>query len=400
MYAQRQEAIFSIHPEEIRFNTYFLLSNIYDSASVYYEIGNISFTDNIQQKHWIYLSDSLEKLPQKSFQSSWTVGESQDFFQILRTESFYLPNNYIQIEFFRKSVLNRDPCKAFQNSNSSGGSRGIDDLSKFTVDLVDANTNMVLATIDSVISPPVNNRFEAILLGSETDLTYHKRVVPSNCINRNVYIRFTVLRDGSTPFGMIAKSFKFWTNRASVFDLYGSYVDNPLFFDSVNTLFRNRLINYLDSVELATGSVIVPEFYPPNFGVFFADRYYFKGIYNQMVMSNGDTIKISKNNLLKESIYQKDEEDKLRIIALAPSIVRNLSEVYLKFYNNKSQNLDIFLTNINGDLVLTICKKRDFSKGIQTLNLISRNIPKGLYFLNIIPEDGDSWLTRKIYFVE
>lgn len=189
IYSQRQNSIFSIFPDDKRFNSTFLINNTFDSAMVFYEVGNIFYCDENQHKHKVYLSDSLDKLPNRFHQASGTLGESVELFQILRTETFHLPGNALQFEFFRYSLLRKDPCSAFSSSESSGESSGIDDLSKFKIDVIDAATNMVLSTIDSIISEPVNHRNFGNLIGTSPELTYHLRPIPQNCKNKNVYLR-------------------------------------------------------------------------------------------------------------------------------------------------------------------------------------------------------------------
>ncbi|HRP01547.1 MAG TPA: hypothetical protein PLE30_02755 [Candidatus Kapabacteria bacterium] len=396
-FAQRQNAIFSIQDMDIKYNHYFVVANIFDSAMVYYEIGNISYINNMQEKTRIYLSDSITKIAGKYLQASNIQGENPEFHSILRTESFFLPEQATQLEFYRRSLINKDPCSSVKPNNGAN-KWGYDDMSKFRIDIVDAGTYTVLASIDSVISNPVANRIDGVLIGSEPYTTIHLRDLPSNCKNKNVYLRVTTFRVGQSPFGMVAKSMNTWVNRSALYDYNGLYVDNENFFDSLNTIFRSKLIQNLDSIQSTSGNVSIPEFYPPNFGNLFMDRYLFKGRYNVYIEANGDTIKIARNELLKESIESEESSDKLKFITVAPSILNGQNEVYLKFYNSMQQSLNIFVTDLNGAKIANICNN-NFEQGIHTINFITKNLLNGLYFINIVDNNAEQWVTQKIYII-
>lgn len=397
--SQRQNAIFSIYENDKKFNTNFIITNVFDSAMVYYEVGNFYFINYSLQKNRIYLSDSLNNIPLKYKQASGSLGEISEFYQILRTETFFLPDNANQIEFFRHSLLSKSPCQSFSSSNGDGASSGIDDLSRFRIDIMDAGNDLLLASIDSVISTPINDRESATLSGTEPFTTIHLRDIPFNCKNKNIYLRITTFRDGPSPFGMIIKPILVWINRSALYDYFGNYISNPSIFDSLNTIFRSKLITYLDSLDFANGNVSVPEFYPPNFGIFFADRYYFKGLFYNIIQPKGDTIKVSRNSLLKEKIDESSESGKIQFISVAPSIIRGNKEFYIKFQNNKDQKLKIFITDIEGNFVLKV-NDSEFLSGVHTINFITRNIANGIYFINILAEESDDLITEKVYVVE
>lgn len=198
---------------------------------------------------------------------------------------------------------------------------------------------------------------------------------------------------------MTSKLLKFWINRSAVFDVFGNYIDNSVIFDSLNVIFRSQLITYLDSLENLNGDIELPEYYPPNFASLYADRYIFKGLYNVIIAPDGDTIKISNGGLLKESIHDSKFSDKLKFLYVAPSVIRGNKEFYIKFNNNKVQRLKIFITDIEGNFVLKV-NESEFLSGVHTINFITRNIINGIYFINIIAEESDDWITEKVYVME
>jgi len=154
------------------------------------------------------------------------------------------------------SQINTDPLHAHFLLRFTGH---LKDESRFVIQLVDANTDNTLYTIDSVGVSQTAGQQLAIPYGT-SPLTMNRAVaLPNSHAGANVYIRILPYRYGTTPYGM-KLSFYASTYSLSSFCEYtmsgSNSINQPGVKSTLDSLYLARLVAHYDSVVVDSGCVL------------------------------------------------------------------------------------------------------------------------------------------------
>jgi len=254
-FAGNHKPVFQIKPENIDFLRYFFISNLYDSAKVIYKFGEVKLISG-DNTNFINLVHSLDTVEGKSRFGTSEQGISYDLQSLARTENFVIPNTgFPKITFFRGINESGQPGKPDRYFYGYGkGEWDIADRTEFVLQLVNANDDVVMAVLDSVVSMPNSDPQADSLFGTNPYIVFHEWAIPPLYWDSTVYLRVSPRRYGPTPLGLIMSEQSLWANYGSLVDLSGANLgmENQNMLDSLCWL---ELTSYLDSVILATGKL-------------------------------------------------------------------------------------------------------------------------------------------------
>jgi hypothetical protein len=293
-------AVFSIRPNNVDYLRYLHIQNQFDSAIVGYTIGEFR----------IISSGNESKIALSSFPNEFTdiegdstIGIDPILLPLTRTASFTLPSSG-EVKFYRELMVTGIPCNTEYKGGSTGGGTGgwqdahwiigshkILDQTEFVVEIIRESDNTIIGTIDSVGVLPNPATKLALRYGTEPDSINHHCLLPSGYGGTKVYLRVSPRRNGPTPYGLVMRKITSWVSLSTLFErsptsiLKCSHSD----LDTLRTRYVNEVIDYSDSVKLATGSL------PGNFKLFLQDsvhtaaylnRYYVDSSYTDSTYGN------------------------------------------------------------------------------------------------------------------
>ncbi len=262
-FAGNNKPIFQNTPENIDFLRYFFISNLYDSAKVIYKFGEVKLISG-DNTELINLTHSLDTVEGKSRFGTSEQGVSYDLQSLARTENFQLPNTgFSKITFFRDINESGNPGKPNKYCHGYGdGKWDIADTTEFVLQLVNANYDVVMAVLDSVVSMPNSDPHADSLFGTNPNFVFQDWIVPTFLFDSTVYLRVSPRRYGHSPLGLIIKENDFWVNYGSLMDQNGASLGMEN-YDTIDSLCWIELKIYLDSVFLATGELPIYNYHVP-----------------------------------------------------------------------------------------------------------------------------------------
>lgn len=290
---QSEHIFFNYRTEERPFLYYYSLWNQFDSSVVMYEFGEVHFINGTIRQNAVLST----LVPQRNLQGTNAQGISTDLEAMARTENFTIPGEG-DIRWFGQLQSFQVPCNGLAKRDEPNKPRpnwGIVDQTEFVIQLVEAGSNMVLATLDSVgvrptgaVPPVVDTRY-----GTNVERVKHSAVIPASYTGKQVYVRISPRRYGPTPYGLSITRYKSWFNLTAEWDSTGT-VQIPLSAtDSLRDVWFTGLIAYCDSVKAETGWL--PDLHGISFAkksglAFYHDRYF-----NVQVDAHGDSSWVEKH---------------------------------------------------------------------------------------------------------
>jgi hypothetical protein len=413
-------ALLDITPENSRFLWYFTFYNIFDSASVECTIGEFYVENNgIKTKCFPYLEPSLRLCNWKILGQS-APGEDTILTQVAKTLNFtYRPNS--RVIFFRELVVGI-PCGLNPPPRDTNRYYGDDanfwvafpgvilDTSEWVIQLVDANTNEVLWTIDSVGIATNYDSPIARYYGTNPIRMNQIRDLPNEFAGDTVYIRISTRRYGPTPFGMWLYlspiSYSLSTFREYGKDCYfPGHACNFDYDDFERNYYFPRLIEYLDSVVAARGGPLKFEDLPGK--QFWASgdlldslytRYFNKWYINDTMyfwVERGDSI------APRIGIWPSREGPTKTLTSPDGTKITYFYDAETKTFvfrsNARLENCRIKVFNLLGNL-LWESQSFQISEGINKVVFPSSIIPNGVAIIQIIDSEGSIVFSGKEIF--
>ncbi len=405
------KAIFPITLENAKYLRYMYYQNNFDSAEVNYILGEFRLKNgssvtriNVARKmahEFIYIQgDSIHQ------------GEDSVLINYGVSETFTYPQNS-QLEFYRE-LTSSAPCSYPLNNDTTkwlGGSGDwkdgfwaigmgrILDNSQFVLQLVRKSDNLVVAILDSVGVAPNPNSVLAQRYGTEPDTNNHIMNLPDSFAGRQVYLRVSPRRTGTTAYGMNFKVISTCINYSLLYD-YKYITRNNCTESQINYFsseFFSQLINYCDSVKNATG------FLPGYISVYNKcltkeqDSIFNYTYFEQIVRPSGDTIYVEKSNdsLFRERrLYINDTELKnrinenlVKIISLYPNpVTKGKLNISLDCKNELNAGFEVF--TLDGKYIGKYWNGR-LTPGLSNYMINVSDISGGTYFLAIINDNNE-----------
>lgn len=368
------EALLGITPENSAFLWYFTYYNIFDSVSVECQIGEFSYEHNGVKNKIIPRIDPIFST------SFWRIlgqnqpGEDTILTQLVRTENFIYSQNS-KINFYRAlsvgiscgSVFPPIDTNAYYGDDRKfwvGNLGSILDTSEWVIQLMDAATNQVLWTIDSVGIGTNYDSPVAKLYGTNPKKMNHSRDLPNEFAGDTVYIRVSARRYGPTPYGMwlYATPSKF-----SLSSFY-EYVENdcliPFFkcnFDYQNfeRYYFGKLVEYLDSLVESRGQPLKFSDLPSN------TTWINRGLSDSLYSRYFDKIPLNDS-----TFYWVERSNELPRVGVLEKLEKNS---VLKSKTNESLSLSYIYDAKSNSLILQSNKKYE-NCTIRAYNLLGEKI--------------------------
>lgn len=390
-----QPVIFDYRAEDRDFLNYYYIWNQFDSSVVMYEFGEVTFVNT--SRHNIPLSKIVKDGQQ--IQGVGTQGVSTDLELIARTEDFNVPSEG-EIQWFGRLQSFRTPCGRLSGGHKDEPNRpsqswGIVDRTEFVVQLVDAQSGTVIATLDSVGVQPTGAGTSTVDTRYGTNVERVKRsfAIPASYTGTKVYVRISPRRYGPTPFGLTISRYRSWINLSAEYDSTGTTQIPLTQTEVLRDQWFTELIIYCDSVKQQTGWL------PELQGISFAKEshlaIFHSKYFTPAVDINGDTVwnEIHTTPISKRSagntriVGAVDVAPLARITSIAPHPVvsENISFTLLV---GMDMNARLELISLDGKQVGNLWNG---SLRVGRLNLtvpIPKEIPNGSYILVLYGEPG------------
>lgn len=205
------KALLGITPENSRFLWYFHFFNVFDSVDVEATYGEFQIVRNNEMRKVNFKIDQFFESNNWRILGQEEVGEDRILSGVARTEPFVY-DSASKLQFFRLLTAGIS-CSAtppidtnankIQDAPFWVGYVGVVlDTSEWVVQLMDKETERVLASLDSVgISTNYNSPY-ANVYGTNPRITKVEVDLPDEFAGREVYLRISTRRYGPTPLGM------------------------------------------------------------------------------------------------------------------------------------------------------------------------------------------------------
>jgi hypothetical protein len=392
-----QTIIFDHRVEDRDFLQYYYIWNQFDSSTVMYEFGEVTFLHTAERQN-IPLSRFIKKRQQ--LQGESTQGISTDLEGLARTEDFTIQGEG-EIHWFGRLQSFRTPCYGVgegHEPNKPTPNWGVVDRTEFVVQLVDAGSNTVLATLDSVgvnptaTAPPfVDTRY-----GNNIEKVTRSYKIPAIYSGKVVYVRISPRRYGPTPYGLAISKYSSWLNLTAEYDSTGTSQIPLSATDSLRDMWFTQLLDYCDSVKAQTGWL------PDLQGISFAKRTHLAAYHNryfipQLDNATGDTVWHEKHVLPNAKrgtrFGQSYAVQNAAIISIAPNpVVSSTVELILQIELAMPYNL--ILVSSDGQRIGSLWNNI-LQKGQTKLTVsIPKEIANGSYML-VLETDSDEKVANR-----
>lgn len=389
-----QTVIFDHRVEDRDFLQYYYIWNQFDSSTVMYEFGEVTFLDGAVRQN-IPLSGLIKKGQQ--LQGSEVQGISTDLEEIARTEKFTIPGEG-EIQWFGRLQSFRTPCDgsgAGYEPNKPVPNWGIVDRTEFVVQLLDATSNTVLATLDSIgvnptgtVPPVVDTRY-----GTHIERVKHSAVIPASYTGKVVYVRISPRRYGPTPYGLTISKYTSWINLSAEYDSIG-IEQIPLSETAIlRDIWFTKLIEYCDSIKTETGWL--PDFR----GISFAkkhhiDSYHSRYFTPQVDNTTGDTLwheKHIKPMAKRGGVVQTGERVQMAPLAIIQSIAPNpvvSDNTELLLLAGTDMACSVELVSTDGQRMGSLWDGLLYAGQVKVVVAVPKDISNGSYMLILEGNDG------------
>lgn len=423
MYAQLSNTFFGVRPENHRFLRYNYIENEFDSSVVLLICGEFTVTHSstTQRVNLEYLPSSVIKT------GSSTAGIDTQLAAFARTESFIAPASSMDISFYREMSVSALPCDSWVGSGSSGGGGGspydrywgigtgkVPEQTEFVLQLVRTSDDVVLAVIDSVGVTANSTTAVVPYYGTNpNDLSPTKTIsISPSDVGKNVYIRISPRRYGSTPLGMRMRQISSWFNWSAAFQRNtsgGFFLIPSSQKDSSNQLYFDEVIAYCDSVKTATGQL------PENIGgivlltseqdSIFRDKYFIKKTApNSAIYYEEKGVISSQGPLYPKRSYSMPQEtggiatyegSMVRLLSASPQPAHD--ETFRIQVECKTTSIPVsihLLPYVSG--TTRIVWEGVLSEGRQDIVVHREGLAAGVYYLSLHNAVGEPLSTMKI----
>ncbi|MFW6222400.1 MAG: hypothetical protein ACOC3T_02185 [Bacteroidota bacterium] len=402
---------YAVSPEDQKYLTYLHYNNTFDSASTTYKIGEIrtiSGNDTAYHNiHYYYFDyQMLVGIPDQ--------GVDTLLQQFGHTEDLTYSDG-AKLKFYR--LLNCDQLcgEEFDPEGDDIGGTGdwradywrvgrgtVLDRTEWVLQMVDAQTDSVLAVLDSVGVAPNPNSALAQRYGTDPDYANHEADLPEQYENRRIYLRISPRRYGPTPYGM---DMNFITIPASLSTYYeispNGFKKTTSQCDSLlREKFFDYLIDYCDSMFVNYGHL--------GGGLQFAvfaegkDSIINNRYFNiDTVLEGGQIIwklkapPYGKKRLPDEYLPPYRDIEKIEITGVGPNPIRN-SDFEIKIScANIREEAEVILLNISGDEYKIWGGVLDKASNVIRINL-EEQLYQGVYTLCVRLLNGKAMDCTKI----
>lgn len=260
-----QDAVFSIRPGSEQYLRYLRYENLFDTATVACTFGEIR----------LIAGSSIRYIPLSTFAGELKVttgatgqGEDPVLLPLGTSKPFTIPAEAgVQIGFYRDMEA-YIPCGTDRSGPSGGGSGTwednhwavgagrVQDRTEWVVQIVRADNDKVVGTLDSVGVLPNPATMTVQRYGTIPDRTNHVRPVPSALAGTTVYLRVSPRRYGPTPFGLALNKITSWLSLSTMFEYAptGKLRCTDADVKYLQNAYFDELLAFTDSTMLATGN--------------------------------------------------------------------------------------------------------------------------------------------------
>lgn len=398
--ATAQTVIFNHRVEDREFLNYYYIWNQFDSAAVMYDFGEVTFIEGTTQ-HNIPLSGLVRD--RERVQGTDAQGINTNLETLTRTENFSI-SGAGEVQWFGQLQSFRSPCNGFggqgEGPNKPVPNWGVVDRTEFVVQLVDANTGVVLATLDSVgvnptgtVPPIVDTRY-----GVHPERARRSVVIPATHTGKTVYVRVSPRRFGPTPYGLILSRYDLWVNESALYDSTGTTHISATEVSTLRNKWCTELLTYCDSVKAQTGWL------PDLEGISFADDRHLAAFHSRYfdprLNATGDTLwqerhpasmpppKRGSSSTMIKSVDGNNIAPLAGFRNIAPHpVISETAEVGLIV--GIDMNARLALISVDGRRMGVIWEGSLMPGRPQVTVKIPRDIPNGSYILVLEQENGD-----------
>lgn len=398
--ATAQTVVFNHRVEDREFLNYYYIWNQFDSAAVMYDFGEVTFIEGTTQ-HTIPLSGLVQD--RERVQGTDAQGISTDLETLTRTENFSL-SGAGEVQWFGQLQSFRSPCNGFwgqgESPNKPVANWGVVDRTEFVVQLVDANSGVVLATLDSVgvhptgtVPPVVDTRY-----GVHPERARRSAVIPATHAGKTAYVRVSPRRFGPTPYGLILSRYDLWVNESALYDSTGTTHISATEVTTLRNKWFTELLTYCDSVKAQTGWL------PDLEGISFANDSHLAAFHSRYfdprLNATGDTLwqerhlasipppKRGSSSTMIKSVDGNSIAPLAGFRNIAPNpVMSETAEVGLIV--GIDMNARLALISVDGRRMGTIWEGSLMPGRPQVTVKIPRDIPNGSYILVLEQENGD-----------
>lgn len=383
-----QDLFFNYRVEDRPFLNYYSIWNQFDSSAVMYWFGEVhSIHENVRQNAVL----SLAFPGRVNIQDEGVEGVSSKLQGMARTENFTIPGAG-EIRWFGQLLSFRTPCNpsvSGDEHNKPGPGWGVTDWTEFVIQLVDAESDVVLAVLDSVgvrptapDGPRVDTRY-----GNHPEQVKRSAPVPAGYTGKQVYVRVSPRRYGPTPYGLAITRFSSWCNLTAEWDSTGT-TQIPLSGTEVlRDLWFAGLIDYCDSVKAATGWL------PDLHGISFAKRsglsiYHARYFTTHVDGQTGDTSWVEKHTAVAKRGSSGTPAPPASVQSIAPNPVTG-ETVDLELLVGLDMHYRLEVVSLDGRRLGSVWSGF-LNTGQARLTVpIPQNLAGGIYILLLEQENGE-----------
>lgn len=388
--------------------------NAFDSARVSYELSEITLISGQQGSTPIWLRLRPEDLNVHDaggslYAGADASGPDYQLAELAVTRAFAVPSQGASVAFTR--VLSAESCDLQPPSGPRTGTNGSEgapsrddhrflagharilDTTSFALQVVDANSGTILATIDSVGVLPNDQHDYATRIGTFPDATQRTVVLPSACHGRYVRLRVLPYRMGPTPHGMHLRRIPRMIHLSEAYSQAGDRSDwepswwNFAYQRQLDSLQSTVFIEHAYNEVAATGCT---PWLPPGLHLYGHHQNLFVQLYKSASTSNAACAELRElQRLWYASTTDRDDTHKhhgLSNVADSIDIVLSNNELTIHNRGNERTNVRLHAIDMRGtrhELAAISTLHADATVSVSYLHLLT-----GLYVVNMSTNDS------------
>ncbi|MFP4543647.1 MAG: T9SS type A sorting domain-containing protein [Bacteroidota bacterium] len=398
-----KEPVFAYNSENYRFNQYLHFTNAFETAYVYYLVGEFKLISDSDETR-IYIKPDLAEFENRTLKGSSEQGINYDLMPYSRTETFRVPEiGHQKISFFREMKVNYDPCDPDEFEDENDDYDLIADHQEFVLRIVDAEIGETIDIIDSVGVTQHNAIDSTAKYGTSPNTAWIVRDIPEAAYGRDVYLEVVPKRWGQTPYGMVLKLQSYQISQTAWVDSLGTRHFWDDYWEYLQNEWWTELNDYADSHFQQHG--VYPEIraVPSLYNDEFKSKFLAGFVEDTTIDGKKFFLKVTKidSGLTKKRIHDLNSESSgeglINVLEIFPNpVTREI--INANILANVSEYINIYLFDFSSKTKNHLYQG-SLDKGINRITLHLPDISSGTYFLTFTNSLDENVYSEKIQIV-